>query len=645
MARELHGVRWTDDLAWMEDMKGERWNKHVKKEQARWKAGIAACNTSKELLEKELQAATKLQEASLFSASNNQLVIGYTSRVSLNWRWADEEEKNWAGELDYCKLHPGYVWVAEETEESEGAEQYQISCYKKGKGAVWRHKGVGAYCAVVSGRCYALELANRLWHYKLVSWDCITGKDKQVHYEERDSRYNLELVKGSCETAVLRRQAGLLQDCFWIRKDGLTLIDGISLESRRFVFDATQPENYYYWSSQQGWIANGKLRPLHKREVPEYLCLEKDLLIMRWRGHRAIWRSGKLLWNDVGQILVDPWDSQWVRITVPGQEVMWWDASATPSPPPKSMTRCRRIHLWRTAGETPYIIVYPHQQKPTHVMIYGYGAYGMVTPLSTSRWEPLLHRGWALAIPMWRGGGDHTPEWEDAGRRGGREQVLQDAEEVIRDIQDVTGCSPTRTWIFGRSAGGLWVGGTVARHPYGDLFGGAYMEVPYVDVLATTSNRELPLTNMEADEFGLPAARLSDFIGITRWSPMEQLVSLKKPPTVWQLLRTGLNDSQVYAYEAAKWVARSGPHAFLAIEGGQGHFANGSVGIRQEAEDLAAILELAQRPIKNRSRVYKMANMRKNKVNTRKNRKDRKESRKNRKGTRKNRKASRKNRK
>jgi protease II len=129
-----------------------------------------------------------------------------------------------------------------------------------------------------------------------------------------------------------------------------------------------------------------------------------------------------------------------------------------------------------------------------------------------------------------------------------------------------------------------------------------------LDVLRTTTNHSLPLTFLETDEFGLPAMRFSDFAGMLKWSPMETLP--KGGLKICQVVRTGLNDSQVFAYESAKWIVRctsqesgpqqqkrqNAPRQLLAIEGGQGHFVHGSVGLQQQAEDIAVLLEL----IKNR---------------------------------------------
>jgi hypothetical protein len=121
------------------------------------------------------------------------------------------------------------------------------------------------------------------------------------------------------------------------------------------------------------------------------------------------------------------------------------------------------------------------------------------------------------------------------------------------------------------------------------------MGVPFLDVLRTTSNPALPLTEIETDEFGRPDLLLTDMMSAVEWSPME-LIPEKGVKGVWQIVRTGLNDSEVLAYESAKWIARSGGEdAYLVVEGGQGHFVRGDLGYIQQAEDICMILELSGR--------------------------------------------------
>ena len=65
-------------------------------------------------------------------------------------------------------------------------------------------------------------------------------------------------------------------------------------------------------------------------------------------------------------------------------------------------------------------------------------------------------------------------------------------------------------------------------------------------------------------------------------------------PHIFILCRTGLNDTQVYAYEPVKWILAArgednGRQKLLGISGGQGHFFNRDTAIQARAEDCAIL--------------------------------------------------------
>jgi hypothetical protein len=576
----------------MEPMRGARWDSFVRAEQEHLSAAVARAASPEELtlLTHELKAAHAASAAPLFRAGAAAVAIKGTA--ALSWAFKDQTPRDAA---DLAATAAG-VWAVEDSTNS--AEPYQLSFYKTGEtSASWCKKNVGGFVAVVGGRCYATRVKKLLVSWKLVSWDALTGEDERTHYEESDYRYNLYIVR-SRSAAYLVRMTGPKQDAFKILEDGsLRVLEGISLESRRFVF------------GERGWMVydsgkwtvhmRGRMPPL-ARAVPESMDTRLGLLVTRWMGRRSLWhvqraRAPVLLWEGYASLQLDPWDGTWLRIQYAAAPAVWHNlAHPAPIPYPDLPTYFK-------GGQTPIrhipyctVSLVPH---PSHLLVVGYGAYGSPTSMNTAHFAPLLARGWAVAIGMWRGGGDHTPEWEDAGRLGGREEVLKDAEEVVRSAAASLGLGAAATWLYGRSAGGLWVGGLIARYPEGELARGAYMEVPYLDVLRTTTNRTLPLTEIETDEFGLPDQRISDFAGMLRWSPMERLTP-EGTPGVAQIVRTGLNDNQVLAYESAKWVVRSRAQSrkrpiFLAIQSDQGHFVHGDLGASQEAEDLAVILKIS----------------------------------------------------
>ena len=599
--RTVQGITWHDDLAWMEAMKGDQWESFLHKSQKTWKEAVAKAKANGiPKIRKQIEKATAVGRQMRFSASAGLVEIGHIGTMAYCWRWKGETESRQVS--DIC-VKGDCVYVAYEDDTVAGAENYVVAAYKGGsKVALWEKKGMSPYVGVYGDRCYSIEAKNKLVYYKFVSWLAETGKGLRTEYEEKDFRYNLELLRGD-DCLFLRRQSGPKQDVFQIGAESKAL-ESVSGESRRFVLGGEN--EYLYWKN--GWSVSKGLQkrnymfPSFSHESPELIDIKRELLITRRYGKRTLWKLSegepRIMWKGVGNLLIDPWESNWIRITVPGVKVVWHSLGKTPIPRAPEI----RGHFVKSADGTDvpfYMVGEMDKGKSAGLFIAAYSAYGISSSFSTARWLPLLAEGWTICFALYRGGGDHTPEWEDAGRLGGRLRVLEDAEAVVREAREICQMPASRTVIYGRSAGGLWVGGLCSRYPNGELFGGAYMEVPYLDVLRTTTNHALPLTFLETDEFGLPAMRLSDFDGMLKWSPMETLP--KGGLEICQIVRTGLNDSQVFAYESAKWIVRcsqkNAARQLLAIEGGQGHFVHGSVGLQQQAEDIAVLISL----IKNRS--------------------------------------------
>jgi oligopeptidase B len=225
---------------------------------------------------------------------------------------------------------------------------------------------------------------------------------------------------------------------------------------------------------------------------------------------------------------------------------------------------------------------------PRGVIINGYGAYNIPTNLNTTRWKPYLDHGVAIGFAMPRGGGDYNDMWAEAGRVHRKYKSVEDFEACVRAIRGALGLGADKTVVFGRSAGGYLVGAATARNPEGKLFGTVYTEVPYVDVLKTASNQQLPLTKYEYLEFGDPLHVIADFETMLRLGPVSALDE-KGAPGVYVICRTAVNDRQVYAYESVKWMdalrGKGGKDKLLAITGGQGHFTRGNQLYGERAAD------------------------------------------------------------
>ena len=600
-SRTIQGIRFTDDLAWMESMKGPRWERLIKDEQEKWSKAVSSLSGSTlSRLRSQIKKATSIGRQMRFVSG--PVEIAHIGTMAYQWKWKGSHhvrDSNDSNDVADICTSGNTVFVSYEDTKVAGAENYVIAAFERGKDRpLWKRANMSPYVAVLGGRCYSIEAKNKIVYYKCVSWD-VNGGDYRTEYEEKDARYNLELMRGT-DVIFLRRQSGPKQDIIQITAES-KLLKPISLESTRFVV-GSRADEYLHWCAGKWTVSKGLQYTWPDfDQTPELLDTDRDLLITRREGKRTLWSISKhtprIVWSGIGNIFIDPWEGPWIRITQPGVPIAWIRVDQA------SVQRLSRpvaqSHFTTSADGTqiPFYTVGP--ANPKGLFIAAYSAYGIYSSFSTARWRPLLAEGWAIAFGVYRGSGDHTPEWEDDGRLGGRMKVLEDAEAVVRAARHTFNMPASRTVLYGRSAGGLWVGGLCSRHPDGDFFGGAYMEVPYLDVLRTTTNLELPLTLLETDEFGLPAMRLSDFAGMLKWSPMETL-PLGGTPGIFQIVRTGINDSQVFAYESAKWVTRSRGQSknagriFLAIEGDQGHFVNGDKGLQQQAEDISILLKLAE---------------------------------------------------
>ena len=184
-------------------------------------------------------------------------------------------------------------------------------------------------------------------------------------------------------------------------------------------------------------------------------------------------------------------------------------------------------------------------------LLYGYGAYEYSTDASfrASRLS-LLDRGFVFAIAHVRGGGELGRAWYEAGRLERKANTFHDFVGCAEKLIALDYTSPARLVARGGSAGGLLVGAVANLRP--DLFAAIVAEVPFVDVLTTMLDPDLPLTITEWEEWGDPR-EAADYGWMKAYSPYDN-VSAQPYPAM--LVTTALNDPRVQYWEPAKWVAK-----------------------------------------------------------------------------------------
>lgn len=208
----------------------------------------------------------------------------------------------------------------------------------------------------------------------------------------------------------------------------------------------------------------------------------------------------------------------------------------------------------RDGARVPVSLVYRDDFKkgegPVHLSGYGAYGYGLVPRFSTARLS-LLDRGFAFALAHVRGGDEMGYHWYEDGKLDRRTNTFHDFIDVAKALVDRGYAKPGGISISGGSAGGELVGAVLNLEP--SLWRAAIANVPFVDVLNTMLDVDLPLTPMEWPEWGNPIEDPEAFRYIRSYSPYDQVRAQAYPPI---MVTAGLNDPRVTYWEPAKWTAK-----------------------------------------------------------------------------------------
>ncbi|KAG7589464.1 Peptidase S9A N-terminal domain [Arabidopsis suecica] len=217
---------------------------------------------------------------------------------------------------------------------------------------------------------------------------------------------------------------------------------------------------------------------------------------------------------------------------------------------------CERQEVSSHDGvEVPLTILYSREawkKSESPGMLIGYGAYGEVLDKSwcTNRLS-MLDRGWVIAFADVRGGGSGDFSWHKSGTRSLKHNSIQDFIYSAKYLIEKGYVHRHHLAAIGYSAGAILPAAAMNMHP--SLFQAVILKVPFVDVLNTLSDPNLPLTLLDHEEFGNPD-NLTDFRSILSYSPYDNIRKDVCYPSM--LVTTSFHDSRVGVWEGAKWVAK-----------------------------------------------------------------------------------------
>ena len=579
--RDLGYLKWKDPLAWMESMKGKRWENHIKREKQHFNELATQPSVEREArqMEKEIIQAQQYSNLPGFKIGCGTVDIILASGYKFIWKWAWDRKVKAASDID---VQGNIVWYV--TPDDSEYNKNKLICETSDGKVIWSKKAISSQIAVIGELCYYVKVVDYFRTVELCICNAQTGNNEQVLYREKDKRRDIILYKGANRTLYIISDSPL--------NSILYKVNGFELQqlAKNSLTQWPLGESIYGDDCiliRKGrfdkWMPMGK--PINDWIFPDeeitWINIQSGNIITIHEGSQSIWfcsprKQPKLLLKiKVGNIDPNIW-TQWENsliqhfvikspVEVPfmiyiiNNKIIRDERKIDVAHPIEfKPLDVNRFHtLSKDGTNVPFVIIKEKGIKPKAQLIYVYGAYGSSTPIGWphTSWYPILKRKWAIVFALVRGGGDIDAAWAEMARRENRHVSVDDFEAVIRAAKTKNGLEADKTVIFGRSAGGLPVGAIIGRYPDGHLVGAAFTEVPYVDILRTSTNPDLPLTIGEYDEFGNPEERIMNFKELLSVSPINTLPA-DGAPGVFVMSRVGLLDRQVFAYESFKWIQR-----------------------------------------------------------------------------------------
>lgn len=587
--RDLGYLKWSDPLAWMEIMKGKQWESLIKKEKENFNelAQQPMVERLTRQMETEIIHAQQYSKLPGFKIGCGTIDIILISNYRFGWKWAWNKSVKPASAIDIVGDTVWYITPDNKDNKDNNYNNYnknKLICESADGKVIWSKPDVSSEIAIVGDLCYYIRVIDYFRTIDLCVCNAYTGNNKRIIYHESDKKRDLILYK--CNNKSLYLMSASQMHTVLYKINGLKLDQLVKnsliqrpLGKSMYGDDCILIRNSIF----EKWKPIGK--PINEWIFPdeeiEWVNIQSGNIITMNKGAQTIWHCSPkkkpriLLKINVGYIEPNLW-TQWENSLVQSfvikspfeipymihlinNEIIRDERKCKIEHPIEfKPLDVNRYHIGSKDGtKVPYVVITEKGIKPKAQLIYVYGAYGSSTPIGWpyKQWFPLLKRKWALVFAMVRGGGDIDAAWAEVARRDNRHVSIEDFEAVIKAAKSKNNLEADKTVIYGRSAGGLPIGAIVSKYPDGHLIGAAFTEVPYVDVLRTSSNPDLPLTIGEYDEFGNPSEKILDFKELLSISPINTL-PLNGAPGVFVMSRVGLLDKQVFAYESFKWIQK-----------------------------------------------------------------------------------------
>ena len=535
-----------------------------------------------------------------------------------------------ASDLDFYDNKAYYILF-----DKEDSYLSNLFCQDANGHIVWSIKGIGGQVVVRDGLCYYADIEYPFNTTKLMCCDAATGHHKRVVMTDDDDERFLTLSPLSGNTLYCTSGTWTESKTWRIEKEKATRIwpntqlqvplgKAPNGEECGLIVHKDTVAYKPYGKFLESWIF-----PSSKGEEVQWINLRSGHMVTLHEGASYLYLCAphtkpKLLYSiPSGSLEPNPWarrldlylqtfyvmevrESPYVITVLSNSAIDKKVGPLVATPAIKDLLQPlqqKLLHATSADGtKVPYLLVSAKQKKPKAlkgILCYVYSAYGIKTPVNWPhmQWAPLLNHGYGVVYAYCRGGGDDTLKWTMDGKADKHIRTIEDFEAVVKAAQKNTGLTPEKTIVYGRSAGGMMMGIVTARHPYGDLMGTVFTEVPFVDTLRTQTNRTIDLTPSGMSEYGMPDKSPADFGEMLAVSPIYTLPA-GGATGVRVLCRTGLLDQQVLPFEPFKWIERTrspksdgADNKFISYEEKETHVYKMETFLKSRGLDLAILVD------------------------------------------------------
>jgi len=166
--------------------------------------------------------------------------------------------------------------------------------------------------------------------------------------------------------------------------------------------------------------------------------------------------------------------------------------------------------------------------RKNKLLLIGYGAYGLNLEVDfNSVFLAAAKQGWIIAYAHVRGGSEKGAEWHCDGKLLNKANSINDYLACVYHLVQKGYTHPNYLAGYGQSAGGIVVGQAANLKP--ELFRAVCLSHPFVDVLSTLLDDQLPLTVPDYEEYGNPIENRKDYFNIYSNSPYENVSNQEYP--------------------------------------------------------------------------------------------------------------------